>query len=100
MTYCGHCPAADTARFQDCMPTVRTRVSHIDSAVKQHCSYCHKLHIAVLTIRRHKQISKTHTTPRLTASVLSHYLAHTCYLLTYELRVFRSHLTANTRPVC
>lgn len=100
-TYFGHCAADRYCWVRDCMSTIRTQC-HTSIAPLNITAVtgCHKLHIAVLTVRSHKQISKTHTTPRLTASVLSHYPAHTCYLLMYELRAFRSHPTANTRPVC
>jgi hypothetical protein len=86
ITYFGHCAADRYCWVRDCMSTIRTQC-HTSIAPLNITAVtgCHKLHTVVLTVRSHKQISKTHTTPRLTASVLSHYPTYTCYLLMYEL---------------
>jgi hypothetical protein len=97
MTYLDHCAADKILLGSRLHVDNSNTVSHIGSAVKLHCSYWQSqtAHCCSNSSEPQTDLKDAHHT-----QTDSHYPAHTCYLLMYELRIFRSHLTANTRSVC
>jgi len=98
-TYFGHCAADRYCWVRDCMSTFRTQC-HTSIAPLNITAVtgCYKLHIAVLTVRSHKHLKDAHHTQ--TDSQCPQPLPCS-YLLSPDVRTaFRSHPTANTRPVC